>query len=170
MAMDLQPGVVDKVLLALVASNGSPEEAYVKLTEEGIDLPTESLTQIKLEHPERYRQLEDQYGRDLELEIILRARQNALRASEIEATLMEDMLKAGEREKPQALRAIADVKAKSVDKALALTGRPTDGKQAQTDMGQLLKVLVDRGVFTVAAPPPKKIDAEAQVEAEVEVA
>lgn len=169
--MDLEPSVVDKVLLAIIASNGSPEDAYVKLTEEGLDLPIESLTEIKLSHPERYRQLDEQYGRNLELEIILRARQNALRASEIEAQLMEDMTSVGDREKPQALRAIADVKAKSVDKVLALTGRPTDGKRAESDMGQLLKVLVDRGVFTVAAPaPPKQVDAEAHVEADVEVA
>jgi hypothetical protein len=166
--MDLEPSVVDKVLLAIVASSGSPEDAYVKLTEEGIDLPIESLTQIKLAHPERYRQLDEQYGRSLELEIILRARQNALRAVEIEAQLMEDMTTVGDREKPQALRAIADVKAKNVDKVLALTGRPVDGKTNETDMGQLLKVLVDRGVFTVAAPaPPKQVDAEVEVEREV---
>jgi hypothetical protein len=167
---ELEPSVVDKVLLALVESSGMAEEAYVRLTEQGIDLPAESLTEIKLAHPERYRQLDDQYGRKLETEIILRARQNALRATEIEATLMEDMLNAGEREKPQALRAIADVKAKSVDKVLALTGRPTDGKGGgEADMGQLLKALVDRGVFNVAPPEPKRVDAEAQVEAEVEV-
>jgi hypothetical protein len=78
------------------------------------------------------------------------------------------MTTVGDREKPQALRAIADVKAKNVDKVLALTGRPVDGKTNETDMGQLLKVLVDRGVFTVAAPaPPKQVDAEVEVEREV---
>lgn len=174
---ELEPSVVDKVLLALVASSGAPEEAYVRLTEEGIDLPVDSLTEIRLAHPERYSQLDKQYGHNLEVEVVLRARQNALRASDLEDKALakvEEALgapKIDNKDLAQLLRATADVKAKSVDKALALTGRPTDGKRSETDMGQLLKVLVDRGVFTVAAPPPpRQIDAEVQVEPDVEVA
>jgi hypothetical protein len=165
---ELEPSVIDKVLLAIVASGGSPEDAYVRLVEDDIDLPVEALVEIKREHPERYRQLDEQYGRSLEIEVVLVARQNALRSSEIERKALDrvdealDADKLDSKDLAQLLRATADTKAKSVDKVLALTGRPVDGKTNETDMGQLLKVLVDRGVFNVAEP--KKVDAEAQVE------
>lgn len=75
-------------------------------------------------------------------------RTNMLRAAEIEKTLLERAEHATGRDLPGALRAVADVKAKNVDKLLALTNR-VPGEGAGPDLGELLGKMVDKGYLRV---------------------
>jgi hypothetical protein len=161
------PTVIDKALLAMIAKQGSPAEGHIYLLEEhGIEIGPSTLSSWKTrDHPERYRQLESQYGAAIEAEIVLAARNNAKRAAEIEAVLLERVEAITDpKDLPAALRAVADVKAKAINEVLALTGRPTDGKQQSNDMASLLKTLVDRKVFTI---PDARDEPAVEVEAEV---
>ncbi len=137
-------------LAALLACAGSPSKASEALKAQGITIPASTLSRWKNhEHAERYRQLEVDHGRELEAEIVMGARITARRAAEIEAELLERARTASDRDVPRALSAVTDVKSKSVNEVLALTGRPTDGGRKGRDMGELLKFLVDKKVFTV---------------------
>jgi hypothetical protein len=69
---------------------------------------------------------------------------NIARAAELEAQLIEDMADVPREQKPQALRAMVDAKAKGIDKVLALTGRAQPPPRVN-EFGQLLDILRRRG-------------------------
>lgn len=83
---------------------------------------------------------------DLQTEgaIVDQLRSNAKSAAEIEATLLERVGNITEDEQlPSALRAVADVKNKSIDGLIKLTGR--DGQDAGDDFAQMLRGMAEAG-------------------------
>ena len=97
-----------------------------------------------------------------EAEMARKLRNNAERAIEIEADLLEKAANAQPRDVPQALRAVADVKAKSVDKLMALTGRAPS--ESGADLGATLASLAGKGFLRMnvelGRPEPDAVDAD----------
>ena len=153
------PEKVTEALLQLVANAGN-----VAKTAKQVDLPEQTLRHWKNDtHAEQYRRLEEQHGRELELQAIDQARQTIVRAGEIERELLEKAKDSRPDMVPQALRAVTDVKAKNVDRLLSLTGRPVQPKDpGGNDLVALMQSMVDRGYLKVAAgvsldlPPEEK--------------
>jgi hypothetical protein len=73
------------------------------------------------------------------------ARANTLKAMKIEQQLIGDM--ETWRDKPQALRAVADARAKSVDTWMKITGR--DAPRAADDFTGMLQGLAAKGLLRV---------------------
>lgn len=75
-------------------------------------------------------------------------RKNLARAVEIEADLLERAASATGRDVPNALRAVTDVKSKSLDGLLKLTGR-SNPETTGGDIAQMLSGMVERGILKV---------------------
>lgn len=145
---DYSPEQITQALMAMVACGGDARLAAEELIDDEFQVPVATLRRWKSEtHADRYMRLEEKYGAELEEITIGKLRKNADRAAEVEAGLLEEMTaeKVAPEMRPQALRAVADVKAKSVDKLLALTGRPSDGKTS-TDTAALIRSLASKGL------------------------
>jgi hypothetical protein len=158
---------VTTALMQLVANGGNVKRTAEELIDEEFQVPETTLRAWKNDvHAERYRQLEDAYGSELEAEAVQAARLRLQRAAEIEGDLLE---RAGEVRTPelvpQALRAVADVKSKSGNLLMQLTGRPTAPKDTGNgDVIKLLQTMADRGYLSLAAPVAKSIEGSATEE------
>lgn len=112
------------------------------------------------DYAEQYRDLARRQTEATEERTVEALRATALRASEIEAGLLERLPTVDDKELPAALRAAADVKAKSVDKLLAMTGRSPD-RVPEHSIEQLLAGLAAKGLarvnvnLDVAVPRPE---------------
>lgn len=103
------------------------------------------------QHSEQYRKIEEALGYEMEQQAVAKQRQLINMADEKLGPLLE---RAGEAEGdavPQAIRAIADVKSKSGNVLMQLTGRPTNPRDnSSSDIVDLLKHMVDRGYLNLA--------------------
>lgn len=79
-----------------------------------------------------------------EEEVVDQLRTNLSRAVDIEAELLERSLDAQQRDLPAALRAVSDVKSKSLDGLLKLTGRAAADPDA-VSLHELVTSMVRRG-------------------------
>lgn len=137
-------------LMGVCAAAGSIARAA-----EATGIPPSTLRRWKNEqYPDLYRRLEDQYGRELEEQIVALARENASLAAHatregIERTL-EDIRAGKCRDTAQATANLAKVMSTNVDKVLSLTGRPVnpEGTGAK-DMMDLVKSMMSLGVLRV---------------------
>lgn len=144
------PENVRRALMEVVACEGKFEEAARNLKEAGIlDVHHATLRVWADEFSEVYVELDKQAEkvREEELKDMLLAR--AHRAAEIEADLMEKVAgTTNPRDLPQALRAIADTKTKSIDSLMKLTGRNHEANQSLSAEG-LLRSLAQSGLVKV---------------------
>lgn len=146
-AKQYSPEQVTGALMQLVANGGNAAQ-----TAKQVEIPEQTLRAWKNDvHSEQYRRIEDNHGRELERQAVEQARETIVRAGEIERELLEKARTARPDVVPQALRAVTDVKAKNVDRMLALTGRPVQPKETQGDIVQLLKTMMDKGYVRLAA-------------------
>jgi len=83
-------------------------------------------------------------------ELVELQRDNALEAARIEKELLAKAAQAEGREIPGALRAVADVRAKSLDGLLKLTNRTTVDP-AQQDLVQMITGMASKGYLKVHA-------------------
>lgn len=132
--------------------------------ENPIEIRASTLRLWKTEqHVEQYRKLEEQLGGEMENTAIQRARQLINQADTKLEVLVERAGEAQGDQVPQAIRAIADVKSKSGNVLMQLTGRPMNPKDnSSSDIVDLLKHMVDRGYLSLAP------DVAASVEGSVE--
>lgn len=143
---DYTPEQITLGLMAVAAHGGDCTVAGEELLDDEFQVPVATLRRwITQTHAERYKQIVQEHGHELEQHTVEILRGNAKKAAEIERDLLDDMKTVPLEQKPQALRAVADVKAKSVDKLLALTGRPTDGAPP-SDLPALLRSMAAKGV------------------------
>lgn len=145
------PEQVTTALMALVANAGNVAKTCRDL---GDDAPAQATLRKWSQdtHAEQYRRLEKDYGEQLEQMAVAQARQMVVKAGEIEAQLLDEMGGMPREMKPQALRAVADSKAKNIDKMLALTGRPVAPKSNDGgDIVKLMQSMVDKGWLKMAA-------------------
>lgn len=163
--VDYSPEQVTMALMAMVAHGGDVKAVAEELIDEEFQVPAPTLRRWKNEtHAERYRELELKYAAELEQITIEKLRRNAQLAAEIETELLERVRNAPVEQSAQALKAVADSRAKSVDKLLALTGRDPSGGGAQPDLTELLRSMAAKGLVKInvelEAPRDEPVDAE----------
>jgi hypothetical protein len=171
-SIDYTPAQVTKALMALAAHGGSVAKAAEELVDEEFMVPASTLRHWRDDvHAEQYRRLAEEYGGKLEREALELMRRNMRKAAELEEELIEAMAHVPAEQKPQALRALADSKAKNVDKILALTGRPSSGEKP-LDLQGLLRGMEGRGYLKInigieqGQEPPKRADVDSTAEEE----
>lgn len=156
---------ITQALMTLVACSGNPRRAA-----EAVDFDVSPDTIRKWRdqiHAERYQRMQEEHGQQLEVEAIALARENAVKAAEAERKMIErtEALTAPDLVSG-ALRALADSKAKSIDKVLALTGRPVSPKDDGANLGKMLESMVAKGYLKVNVQLPETVDHKGPVEEE----
>jgi hypothetical protein len=153
----LDPGYtmeqVVEALTVLVNCRGNLTRAAEQT---GITAPTLS-TWAQERFPDRYMEIEERFGREIEQRIVMEARETAFMAGEAERKGIQQVMKeieAGEitgRELAQATYALSKIKSTNIDKVLALTGRPTNpqGKGSVADALGVIRELQSSGLLQV---------------------
>lgn len=165
------PEEVTKALLAL-AANGGDAKATAEQLHDGDFMVTEATLLLwKHEtHSERYARLETELAHERERRTVSVLQETITETARIKKDLLEKVEKTAERPEyaGHALRAITDAEAKSVNSLLALTGRPTDGRQdgGSDAMTRLVLGMAERGLIRLAdgltLEPPKRVPNEAE--------
>jgi hypothetical protein len=150
--------------LALMALAASPDARsaceYLK-TEHNIIAVPSKLTRMARYRSEQYEELREKIAPVKEKVLTHNLTDNALYASEVTRVTMEQLMERLEegRVRPQDLaktaRDIADVQAKSIDKKLALEGRPMNITEDRTPT-QIINALERLGVMR----PVKRVEIE----------
>jgi hypothetical protein len=143
---------ITRALATLVECHGNSNEA-AKQT----GIPAGTLRRWRTSsHSAEYERLEAAHGKEIEDELVARWRENARRAGEVEAKLIERtesaMMTMSSKDASAAARNMADVKSKSIDKVLALTGREPTAKPIE-DFMVLVEHMQARGFITVKGLP-----------------
>lgn len=105
-------------------------------------------------YPEMFSRLKERYEREVEDQVVASARRNALAAAEaiadgIQAT--HDGIRDGSiRDPARASADLARVMGQSVDRVLAMTGRPISPTDGGLNGMSLVKSLVEAGILNVA--------------------
>lgn len=151
MKPDLDDKQVSKALATVAALDGDYAAAKKELLSDGIVVSENQLRDLCEDtYRQRYMDAAKRVADDIEADTIAHFRRLALRAAEIEGALLERIAaKTADRDVPQALRAVADVKSKSVDKALALQGRAPGQAHQSLSMEQLLGGMADKGLIKI---------------------
>lgn len=176
MTLDLSytPEMVSKALMRLAAEHGDVDTVAGMLIDDEYQVPADTLRYWMLEgHAEQYKRLETELANGHERAAVARSRETIARAATVEADLLEKVAAISQPAlMPNALRAVADVKAKGITGLLQLTGRPINGaREGGADaMGRLVQHMMDRGYLKAAdgvtLEPPVHVDNEADGESE----
>lgn len=160
-----RPEQIREALMALVANDGNLAKTTREINEGGWSLKVDTLRRWREEYSELYGDLERKADEIKETEIVAMLRSRIHRAAEIEEDLLE---RAGNvihsRDIPTALKAVNDVKTKSIDGLLKMTGR--DQTQGNSEsLESLVASMEARGyaklTVNLEKEAPKHIDAEA---------
>lgn len=122
---------IEKGLMALAGAQSASEAVAFLKEEFGITTTEANLHSLARFRPQRYQELREKIAPLKEKTLTANLRDNALYASEVTRLGMEQLqeLLENRQVEPQYVsrvaRDIADVQAKSIDKMLALEGRPT---------------------------------------------
>jgi hypothetical protein len=146
------PEDVSKALMRLAANHGDAARTAGELIDDRFQVPADTLLTWKLEtHSEQYRRIESSIANDLEEQAISQLRQTIRRVGELEGDMLERVGQINDpRLTPNALRALADTRAKATNELLQLTGRPLNGERAGGDVGQLVRGMVEAGLLRLA--------------------
>jgi hypothetical protein len=159
-------------LTVLVANQGNAQDAVRQINDEGLNgevvapISPQMLQSWRDDlYSEVYLDIERTHGQSVEDEIVNRSRDIARRAAEIELEMMERIrTETQPRELPVALRAVADLKSKSVDTVMKLTGR--DKQEAATgSLESLVASMEGKGYLHLnvsLGEPPKKADVDGE--------
>jgi hypothetical protein len=123
---------VTKALLALAANGGDAKETTAQLVEDDLRITEATLLLWKTEtHAERYKRYARELAQERESRTAGLLQETIVETSRIKRDLLAKVEKTADRAEyaGHALRAITDAESKSVNSLLALTGRPTDGRQ-----------------------------------------
>ncbi|UTI65596.1 hypothetical protein NBH00_05145 [Paraconexibacter antarcticus] len=146
--MPFSPAQQREAVNALAISGGKPGAAQALLD---FDISTDTLRRLRDDsHAQQYADALIRVQREIEADTVVNLRSLAKRATEIEAELLEKAARAQPRDIPQALRAVADVKSKSVDKLLALTGRSPEAAAGDGDLRSLLEGMAAKGLVRLS--------------------
>jgi hypothetical protein len=146
---------VEEALLEIVVNGGNSVTASQRLAERGIEVSDRLLRYWRTNtHRDRYAELAEEHSQHIEKIILQGARENAILAAEVErkalaATLTQ--IEAGElKDASTAARNAATVKGINVDKALQLTGRPTQITEKR-NLQEITRSLIAAGVLKQTA-------------------
>lgn len=159
-AVDYTPRQVTTALMQLAANAGNVAKT-VRDVASDVGVTEGTLRAWKNDvHSEQYRRIEETYGQQLEHEAIQRARARLAEADEAEGELLQKVRESKGDLVPQALRAVADVKAKNGNLLMQLTGRPVAPRdQSGGDVVKLLQTMVDKGYLRMAPEVQASVDA-----------
>lgn len=145
---------ITAALLALALVDGDATKAAEKIEVEGVTPAVLKGWKTK-EYRTQYDDIAKRLGQEREAQIVATSRRIAEDASSLEIELIQKVRSQlgnmDGREAAQAARAIADVKAKNVDKFLALTGRDP-GDKPEDDVLSLLAAAGKKGWLTLNVP------------------
>lgn len=161
---------VTKALLALAANGGD-----AKLTAEQLHDGDFMVTEATLllwkheEHAERYRRFEAELASERERRTVSVLQETIVETSRMKRDILSKVEATADRPEyaGHALRALTDAEAKSVNNLLALTGRPTDGRQegGADAMVRLVEGMAARGLISLAPGlqlEPRRVPNEAE--------
>lgn len=142
-------------LTALVRDHGDVEKTANRLIGDEFMVSADTLTLWKADvHAEQYRRLEEQLGREVERDAILRAQQIIRRGNELTLDLMERVGRIERQELvSQALRAMSDATKKATTELMLLTGRPVTGASGDASVEAMLRLvtgLQETGLIKIA--------------------
>lgn len=149
-----------EILSTLAACDGMPKRAERRLAELGVDIRWTEIRTLREEHDGLYRALAVERERAAEEALVVEFRELARLGQRVTRNYLEDLLDKQEegtldyneqRALPQIIQAMAKVQQVSVDKLLAMTGRPTDG--GRQDPLAAAKALVEMGVLQPVERP-----------------
>lgn len=141
-------------LSALVAADGAPKVAARRLAADGHDVKWTELKELRETHAALYQTLAVEQQRAIEEAIVIEFRELARLSQKVTRNYLEDLVEkqaTGElshderRSLPQVVQALSKVQQVSIDKVLAMTGRPTDG--GATDPLENVRELISMGVL-----------------------
>ncbi len=149
-----------ELLSALVAADGRPKAAAVRLRDQGTEVTWMELKRLRQDHPATYQALAVEHARTTEEAMVVEYRELARLGQRATRNYLEDLVDAQEdgtldqnqqRALPQIIQALAKVQQVSTDKLLSMTGRPTDG--GNTDPLRAAKDLIEMGVLKPVERP-----------------
>lgn len=161
------PAEVTRALTLLAINGGDCARTATELREDDenpIEMRASTLRAWRKEtHVEQYRRLVEETGAELEERATQRARTLIDKADTQLERLIERAGDAQGDQVPATLRAVADVKAKSGNLLMQLTGRPTNPRDNSTsDIVELLKHMADRGYLNLAPDVQDAVEGTAE--------
>jgi hypothetical protein len=166
-----EPEMVTKALLALAANSGDAKITAEQLIEGDFQVTEATLLLWKHDvHAERYKRFERELANERERRTVSVLQDTITETSQIKRDMLEQVKQTAERPEMagHALRAITDAESKSVSSLLALTGRPTDGRQegGADALSRLVLGMAERGLVRLAPglslDPPERVPNEAE--------
>ncbi len=116
-------------LIALIAHGGAVRPATDALKAEGFNIAPATLTKLREANQARYRELEREYGGELEAIAVDAARRSLTLAAAVEQgaleQILQEMAEKRLRDPSQTALNASKIKNTNVDQVLKLTGRPT---------------------------------------------
>lgn len=146
---------VTKALLSLAANGGDAKLTAAQLRDDDVKITEATLLLWKHEeHAERYMRFEAELASERERRTVSVLQETVVETSRMKRDLLSKVEATADRPEyaGHALRAITDAEAKSVNNLLALTGRPTDGRQegGADAMVRLVEGMAARGLISLA--------------------
>lgn len=146
---------ITTALTALVRDHGDVEVTAGRLIGDEFMVSADTLALWKADtHAEQYRRLEEQLGREIERDAIMRTQQIIKRSGELKLELLERVGAITRQELvPQALRAVSDAGAKATTELMQLTGRPVSGASGDASVDAMLRLvtgLQETGLIKIA--------------------
>lgn len=149
-----------EVLGALAASDGMPKVAAKRLAQQGVEIPWTEVRRLRADHAGTYQALAAERTRTQEEAMGQEFRELARLSQVATRNYLEELVEKQEdgtldfnerRALPQVIQALAKVQQVSVDKVLALSGRPVDG--GSVNPLEAAKWLIDAGVLEPVKRP-----------------
>lgn len=165
-----EPEQVTKALLTLAANAGDVDRTAEELIDDFQVTKGTLLLWMKETHAERYKRFERELAAERERRTVSILQDTITETSAMKKELLSKVRDTADRPEyaGHALRAITDAESKSVSSLLALTGRPTDGRQdgGGDALARLVMGMAEKGLVRLAPglslEPPERVPNEAE--------
>lgn len=154
---------VRTALLALLGNAGNlratSEQVFGQDTAQPFQVPADTLRKWRDDnYADLYVELERNYGAEINSELMARMRENAFAAAAAEKLAIEELVKmiktpAQRHNLPAAARAVADIRAKSVDKIKSMSEQP-QGEVREAPLLEHIAAMQKLGYLSVNIPVP----------------
>ena len=151
----LYPSTLEKtseILTTLALCNGNASEARRQLKEAGLSTTVRTVMRVRDRHPDLYRQRRAELAPVIEEGLAADLLDNAAEATATVRSLIAETrrrLEEGTLDEPaRAARELSQVTTQSVDKRLAIQGRPTQITEVR-DVAEIIRALEGRGIVSV---------------------
>lgn len=143
---------IEQILTTLALCNGNAAEARRRLKEVGLSTSDKTIARIRDRYPDLYRQRRAELAPAIEEGLAADLLENAAEATATVRSLIAETrrrLEEGTLEEPaRAARELSQVTTQSVDKRLAIQGRPTQITEVR-DVAEIIRALEGKGIVSV---------------------